>query len=143
MIDYSDLASLISQERDKNARLLKLIFDLYEGVDTSVHKPILSLWDFSIPRFFYVSQKFADALGMTVNEVMGANFTTLIAPENLAESMATYDKNKDAGGVSRIYNFYSPYIHKDGHKVDMWWDGVNDSGIGYGAGLVYLYDRNA
>ena len=138
-----NILQMLSKEREDSAGLVVMLFNLLEHVDTSRHKPLITIWDFKEPHFTYVSQSFADILGRSIKETIETPFAEMMPPEHIEASMAEYNKNKEKKGVTRIRNFFAPYTHADGHSVGMWWDGVNDSSIGYGGGLVYLYDRYA
>ncbi len=144
MIDLEEIRlalGSLTNERERVFRLLKMLLDLVSEVDTTIHPPIITIWDFDEPNFIYVSKSFADAIGRTRQETLETNFTEMIAPEHLARPLKVYEDNKKLDGTSEIKNVYSPYIHKDGHQVDFWWDGKNDSKIGFGGGLVYLYEH--
>jgi len=144
MVDFDKLQAIVmrvSLERERVFGLTRMILDMISEVDTSRHAPMIALWDFKAPSFLYVNCLFAETIGRTRDEAIATPFTEMITPENLAASMAEYEKNKSTEGETKIHNFYSPYLHVDGSNVDLWWDGLNRPDIGFGGGLIYNYNR--
>lgn len=142
MSDFENIMRMLKGERGRAAGLVMMLADLISKVETDIHRPIVTIWDFQRPYFLYVSDTYLEATGLTKGEALSRSFMEAIDPTYRDAGLAEWGKNSEIG-ITRLTNFRSDHMDKDGNVIPMWWDGVNDSNIGFGGGLAYLYDRYA
>lgn len=139
-IEFGEFRVAVDNDH-KYIALISRFLELLSLGNAPRHDYAICAWSLIEPRFVYVSDGYCNAVGMNADEAMKRTFLEALHPDYFYEGMEEWEKNSKTG-ESKFFNLRSDHIHKRGHRVQMWWDGVNDASIGLGIGIVYFYERD-